>query len=238
MKKILVFIFFGLSVFSVSASEAPSEYSVGIDSFNLFEFPSPVREAILPEDAPLKGDARYVNGNKGVLLKFNKEASEPFQMVVMLKSGGTHMITLTPDDEIAGQSYKVGDFTKTVNRRALSSQSNPNADYLPVLAEKLARLNDIPKGFFVSETKPKARMFRGADGQNLPLGLVLQPIERLEGSVEGRKIYIDMFHVEASAELSAKDLDPSQFTEKGVGAITVTRDAEGETFLLIVRNAN
>lgn len=236
MKKLVLALALGAAS-GVTVAEEVSTYEVGVGSFNMFQFPSPIRELVLPNDAPVAGDARYADGNKVVLLRFKAGADDPFQMVVMLKDETTHMIDLDPEEDAGAKKYRIGDFTTTVDRKALSNQSNPNADYLPVISEKLARLDTIPDGFFMADSQPETRMFRGESDNGEPVGIVLSPVERLEGSVEGRKVFMELFHVKSSSGVDPKNIDPSQFSEKGVGAVTVTRDAKGETFVLIVRKA-
>jgi hypothetical protein len=232
MKKLIAATFIALTATGVSAKD----YEVSVGSYNLFEFASPVREAILPDDMRLADNPRYVNGNKGLLLNFEDYGKE-FQMVISLANGKTHMVNVIPDSEIAGQTHRIGDFSAEVNRQSISNYKNPNADFLAVMSEKLSDLRANPKGFVDADHLPNPRMFRGQSKNGEVVGIVLEPVERLEGTVEGRKVFMDLFYLEVSGEVSAKDLDPSQFTEKGVGAITVTRDGRGRPYVLVVRNA-
>jgi hypothetical protein len=229
--------FFVASVFALlSVSASAEDYRVAVGSYNLFEFPSPVREAILPDDIKLADKPRYVDGNKGVLLKFEHQ-DDVFQMVVTLADGATHMVDVVTDKGIGGQRYRIGDFSSKVNRKALSHGRNPNADFLGVMAEKLADLTSPPKGFVRAENRPSPRLFRGKSDSGEIIGIALDPVERLVGTVEGRKVYMDLYLMKVSGQVSHKDVDPSQFAEKGVGAVTITRDGKERPYVLIVRNA-
>lgn len=232
MKRIIM-----VSAISLLANSAfAADYPVSTKSYNLFEFPSAVEQAIIPDGIDLADNPRYVDGNKGVLLSFEEE-QESFQMVVTLSDGTTHMVDVVPDDEISGQRHRIGDFSGEVVRRGLSHDRNPNADYLGVMSEKLSDLSSVPKGFLKTQSLPDVRMFRGKSNSGEDLGLVLDPVERLQGTIEGRKVYMDLFYLRISGDATATELDPSQFTEKGVGAITITRDAKDRPYVLIMRQA-
>lgn len=232
MKKLILTT--AIALFASSASA--KEYPVSTTSYNLFEFPEAVEQAIIPDGIDLKDDPRYVDGNKGLLLNFI-EGEPPFQLVVTLVDGTTHMIDVVPRKAIEGQRYRIGDFSGEVVRDGGSHHRNPNADYLGVMAEKLANLSNVPKGFLKMSSLPDARMFRGRSDSGDVVGLVLDPVERLQGTIEGRKVYMDLYYLRISGDARATEIDPSQFTEQGVGAITITRDAKDRPYVLIVRQA-
>jgi len=234
-KRLLLSLAMAGCVASVSAQA--ETLTVGTGSFNLFKFPSPITEVVLPNDAPVKGQARYADGNKKLLLNFEDSADAPFQMVVITRDGQSYMVNLDLEKNVGGKEHQIGDFSGEINRQSISNQSNPNSDFLPVMAEKLGNLGGTPRGFVESTDLPETRMFRGQSEDGLPVGVVLEPVERLNGTVEGRKVQLELYFVLSSEGLNPNNLDPSQFSGPKVGAITVTRDGEGKHFVLMVRNA-
>lgn len=117
---------------------------VSTRDYNLLVFPSPLRKAILPPDAPVAGKPIYLNGGRVLMLRFYPDNRQPVQLVAELQSGLVVTLSLVPDPHKSGARIVVR--APVPAAAPLHEYSaNPNAHYVRYLARLVAGPMTCPK---------------------------------------------------------------------------------------------
>ena len=205
---------------------------VSTRDYNLLMFPSPLRKAILPPDAPVAGKPLYLNGGRVLLLRFYPDGRRPVQLVAELQSGRVVTLSLVPDSHKAGAHITISaPVPATAPLHEYST--NPNARYVPTLARLVAGPLTCPKRLHDWDSVRR-------HGRRVPICWARRPEgftptalprERIYNRLVARPVAAETYGnaVIAAYILHARDhkrsiVDPGQFSWVGVRAALLTGD--------------
>ena len=205
---------------------------VSTRDYNLFTFPSPLRKAILPPDAPVAGKPIYLDGGHVLMLRFYPDGRQPVQLVAEMQSGVVVTMSLVPDSHKSGARITIaGPVPATAPLHEYST--NPNARYVRELSKLVSGPLVCPKRLHAWDSVRH-------DGRRVPVcwayplpGFTNKPLppERIYNRLIARPVVStgDGETVITAYILHARDhkrsvVDPGQFSWVGVHAALLTGD--------------
>ena len=205
---------------------------VSTRDYNLFTFPSPLRKAILPPDAPVAGKPIYLDGGHVLMLRFYPDGRQPVQLVAEMQSGVVVTMSLVPDSHKSGARITIaGPVPATASLHEYST--NPNARYVRELSKLMSGHLACPKRLHAWDSVRH-------DGRRVPVcwayplpGFTNKPLppERIYNRLIARPVVStgDGETVITAYILHARDhkrsvVDPGQFSWVGVHAALLTGD--------------
>ena len=205
---------------------------VSTRDYNLFTFPSPLRKAILPPDAPVAGKPIYLNGGRVLMLRFYPDGRQPVQLVAEMQSGLIATLSLVPDSHKSGAHITISaPVPATAPLHEYST--NPNARYVRELSKLMSSPMTCPKRLHAWDSVRH-------DGRRVPVcwayplpGFTNKPLppERIYNRLIARPV-VSTGDGETGITayiLHARDhkrsvVDPGQFSWVGVHAALLTGD--------------
>ena len=118
--------------------------AVSTGDYNIFAFPVPLREAILPPGAPVAGKPVYLSGGRILMLRFYPDGRMPVQLVAELDDAAVVTLTLVPESSLVGQRINVR-VPMPVSASLHEHRSDPNARFVPYLAKLVMRPTVCPR---------------------------------------------------------------------------------------------
>ena len=205
---------------------------VSTRDYNLFTFPSPLRKAILPPDAPVAGKPIYLNGGRVLMLRFYPDGRQPVQLVAEMQSGVVVTMSLVPDSHKSGARITIaGPVPAAAPLHEYST--NPNARYVRELSKLVSGPMICPKRLHAWDSVRH-------DGRRVPVcwayplpGFTDKPLppERIYNRLIARPVVStgNGETVITAYILHARDhrrsvVDPGQFSWVGVHAALLTGD--------------
>ena len=205
---------------------------VSTRDYNLLVFPSPLRKAILPPDAPVAGKPIYLNGGRVLMLRFYPDGRQPVQLVAELQSGLVVTLSLVPDPHKSGAHIVVR--APVPAAAPLHEYSaNPNAHYVRYLARLVEGPMTCPKRLHGwNSVRRHGRRVPVCWGRRLQgFTRAALPPERIYNRLVARPVaaMANGNAVIAAYILHARDdrhsvVDPGQFSWVGVRAALLTGD--------------
>ena len=205
---------------------------VSTRDYNLLVFPSPLRKAILPPDAPVAGKPIYLNGGRVLMLRFYPDGRQPVQLVAELQSGLVVTLSLVPDSHKSGAHIVVR--APVPAAAPLHEYSaNPNAHYVRYLARLVEGPMTCPKRLHGwNSVRRHGRRVPVCWGRRLQgFTRAALPPERIYNRLVARPVaaMANGNVVIAAYILHARDdrhsvVDPGQFSWVGVRAALLTGD--------------
>ena len=205
---------------------------VSTRDYNLLVFPSPLRKAILPPDAPVAGKPIYLNGGRVLMLRFYPDGRQPVQLVAELQSGLVVTLSLVPDPHKSGAHIVVR--APVPAAAPLHEYSaNPNAHYVRYLARLVEGPMTCPKRLHGwNSVRRHGRRVPVCWGRRLQgFTRAALPPERIYNRLVARPVaaMANGNVVIAAYILHARDdrhsvVDPGQFSWVGVRAALLTGD--------------
>ena len=210
----------------------PGARLVSTRDYNLFTFPSPLRKAILPPDAPVAGKPIYLNGGRVLMLRFYPDGRQPVQLVAEMQSGMITTLSLVPDSHKSGTHITISaPVPATAPLHEYST--NPNARYVRELSKLMSSPMTCPKRLHAWDSVRH-------DGRRVPVcwayplpGFTNKPLppERIYNRLIARPVVStgDGETIITAYILHARDhkrsvVDPGQFSWVGVHAALLTGD--------------
>lgn len=132
-------------------------YPVSDSHFNMFLFPAKIKKLHVGATVPLIYDEEkktgpvYLEGNRGVLLQFEKGARGVFDIIAELDNGQVIVFYVKPETR-AGVSVKVRGLTSTVIAETSTNANSPTPEAVKLL-EKFVQ-NKIPSEYQIDDPMP------------------------------------------------------------------------------------
>lgn len=117
---------------------------VSTRDYNIFDFPAPLRKAILPPGAPVAGKPLYLSGGRVLMLRFVPDGRRPVQLVAELQTRAVVTLTLVPESTVSGRHIPVQ--APVPATPALQEYSaDPNARFVRYLAKLMTKPEVCPQ---------------------------------------------------------------------------------------------
>ncbi len=204
-------------VLSLFGSVVALARPVSVDGYNIITSPERIKKVVFPENAKLEGEPIFSSDYKSVLINFSKEAEGDVYYVNIETKDGVFKVRLDPTSSVSPQVVHIGGVRSDL---PVSSEGNPNRLLIPVIATVVN--GKVPKGY--RETYPA----------DVDYGAFDAIVER---AWENGRFEIVVYHLVPKSNISL-DIDPSQFYEKGVRAVSLSGKRikqDASTKLIIVR---
>lgn len=132
-------------------------YAVSDTHFNMFLFPAKIKKLHIGATVPLIYDEEkktgpvYLEGNRGVLLQFEKGSRGVYDLVTELENGQVIAFYVKPDAR-PGVTVKVRGLTSTVTAESATNANSPTPEAVKLL-ERFVQ-NNIPSEYQITDPMP------------------------------------------------------------------------------------